>query len=225
VVLSPSRQLLVVTTADWPAVEGRLYRFERSAAGDPWRPVGESVPVVVGRGGLGWGVGLYDAAGAAGPVKREGDGRSPAGMYALGVAFGFADAVPSALGYHRLTAATECVDDSRSVYYNSLVERNRAAAIDWSSSERMRAIEPEYRLGVFVDHNVPAQPGRGSCIFLHIWKGPTSPTDGCTAMPDTSLAEIVAWLTPRPPPILVQLPRAEYDQRRQTWGLPSLPLP
>jgi len=47
----------------------------------------------------------------------------------------------------------------------------------------MFLIKHDYRLGVFVEHNTkPRRAGFGSCIFLHIWSGPTEPTIGCTAM-------------------------------------------
>src|SRR5215210_9216047 len=72
-----SRQLLVVTTRDWDAVGGTLRRFERRGAQGRWTRVGADVPVVVGRTGLAWGAGLTGTEGAAGPRKREGDGKAP----------------------------------------------------------------------------------------------------------------------------------------------------
>src|SRR5690348_5629374 len=53
-----STQMIVVTTSDWNAVEGRLQRFERAAARDAWSPVGEPISVVVGKNGMGWGIGV-----------------------------------------------------------------------------------------------------------------------------------------------------------------------
>jgi zinc D-Ala-D-Ala dipeptidase len=214
-----SRQLLVVTTGDWDAVQGTVSRFVREGRG-PWRPVGQPVPVVVGRTGLAWGT----PDGAAGPVKHEGDGRSPAGVFALGTVFGFAVPEDSlAMPFHLLTAATECVDDPRSTRYNAVVERGDGP-VDWTSSEHMRAVDPGYRLGVVIEYNpAPSVPGRGSCVFMHIWSGPTVGTAGCTAMPERDLASIVAWLDRRAAPTLVQLPRAEYDARRAAGSLPALP--
>lgn len=84
--------------------------------------------MVVGKGGLGWGDGAVAIGGhaTADPVKREGDGRSPAGIFGIGSAFGYAAERPTgwALPYLALTPATECVDDRDSKHYNRIVERS-----------------------------------------------------------------------------------------------------
>lgn len=93
--LAAARQLVVVTTPAWDSITGELRRYERTAPGAAWRAVGETVPIVVGRTGLAWGVGLDEVAAwasAGGGSKREGDGRSPAGFFPLRAAFGFAQA-------------------------------------------------------------------------------------------------------------------------------------
>ena len=56
-----STQLIVVATSDWSAVEGRLVRYERATPREPWRPLGEPIPIVVGKNGLGWGIGVIAA--------------------------------------------------------------------------------------------------------------------------------------------------------------------
>ncbi len=220
---SAARQMLLVVTADWDAVPGQLQRYER-APGRPWRPVGDAIPIVVGRTGLAWGVGLTRPDGSPGPIKREGDGRSPAGIFALGTAFGFADSDPAVrLPYRRLTVLTDCVDDPAAPQYNRIVDRDATAPPPWASAERMRGVDPEYRLGIVVEHNTdPPVPGRGSCIFLHIWDGPAHGTSGCTAMTDAAIETLLRWLDPADRPVLVQLPRAAYLARLESWGLPPL---
>ncbi len=210
-----------MTTATWDTTGGMLRRYSRDATG-AWRAVGARVPVVVGRTGLAWGVGVAPDA-ADQPVKREGDGKAPAGVFPLGTAFGFAAsraAVGTRLPYLRLVETTECVDDVASAHYNTIVDRARVRRVDWSSSERMRRIAL-YRLGVVVDYtSTPPAAGRGSCIFLHVWNGPPSSTAGCTAMAEPALAELVRWLDPARRPALVQLTDAAYARRRVAWGLP-----
>jgi zinc D-Ala-D-Ala dipeptidase len=219
--LAQATQLLVVTTATWDTTGGTLRRYSRDATG-AWRAEGARVPVVVGRTGLAWGVGVVpDAAGE--PAKHEGDGKAPAGVFALATAFGFAPsaaAVGTRLPYLPLAETTECVDDTASAHYNAIVDRGRVPRVDWTSSERMRSIDL-YRLGVVVDYNArPPAAGRGSCIFLHVWRGPGSSTAGCTAMAEPALAELVHWLDPARRPALVQLADAAYARRRAAWGLP-----
>ncbi len=117
-----SGQLLVVTTPDADAVDGRLQRYERDGEGGAWRPVGEAVAIVVGRNGLAWGSGLLAAPDEA-PKKKEGDGRSPEGAFALGTSFGQAGAaLPGArLPYLSLDADTECVDDTASIQHQDQI--------------------------------------------------------------------------------------------------------
>jgi len=221
--LARSRQLVVVTTRGWDDVPGVLRRYERKGTRGAWAQVGKDVPVAVGRNGLGWGAGLVETGAAAGPQKKEGDGKAPAGVFALGAAFGFAPAPAGRLRvpYVPLTPSVECVDDTASRKYNLIVDRLTAGDVDWNSSERMRSVEG-YRWGLVVNHNAaPTVAGRGSCIFLHVWAGPRMGTAGCTAMGEEKLTELLRWLDPKRRPLLVQLPEAEYARLRGAWGLPA----
>lgn len=223
----PATQVVVVTTAGWNAVEGRLQRFERASAGKKWKAVGDSFAVVVGKSGLAWGSGIIAvaAADAADPVKKEGDGRAPAGVFHLSTAFGYAPQEQAGwkMPYVSLTQSVECVDDSSSKFYNRVVDHSTVAA-DWNSSEHMLRPDELYRWGIVVDHNAgPARPGGGSCIFLHIWRGAGIGTVGCTAMPRERVESLLAWFDPAREPMLVQLPASEYKRLRKRWHLPALP--
>jgi L,D-peptidoglycan transpeptidase YkuD (ErfK/YbiS/YcfS/YnhG family) len=88
-----ARQLVLVTTPDADATEGRMRTYERAGAG--WRAVGDAIPVTVGRSGIAWGLGLHPA--QPGLQKREGDGRAPAGAFHIGTAFGYAPTAATAL--------------------------------------------------------------------------------------------------------------------------------
>ena len=232
--LSQAKQLIVVETPDWNAVDGRLQRFERPNSGAPWRPVGASVPIVVGRTGLAWGAGVVPVDEAeikadADPVKKEGDGKAPAGVFSLGTAFGDAAQPPAGtrLRYVQLTPSVECVDDAASTHYNRVVDRSKVA-VDWNSSEHMLSVGDPYRWGIVVGHNHGADPnlqpqaGKGSCIFLHIWRGPGHGTVGCTAMAQSELERLLAWLDPARKPLLVQLPAAQYERLKDHWKMPVL---
>jgi len=215
-----SRQLLVVTTRDWSDLHGMAQRLERR--GGLFRAVGAPFAVVIGHHGLGWGRGLPWPEPRPGPIKREGDGRSPAGLFVLGTAFGYAPQTDTALAYQSLSADIECVDDASSAHYNELVV-GREVSRDWNSSEHMRRNDDLYRLGVVVNHNTPASPGAGSCIFLHIWRGADDGTVGCTAMDPDHIRLLLHWLDPAQRPLLLQLPRPEYERSRRRWQLPPLP--
>jgi D-alanyl-D-alanine dipeptidase len=221
--LAASKQMVVVNAADWDATNGWLRRFERTAEG--WQIDEPPFRVMLGRSGLGWGIGVHPPR-QPGPQKKEGDGKSPAGIFRLTYAFGYAapDTVREIkLPYVQCTASVECVDDPNSSFYNIIKDRLSVTAPDWKSSEKMRLSDDRYRLGIFVDHNPPpAQSGAGSCIFLHIWKRPDVPTSGCTAMSDGAIESLLGWLEPHAVPLLVQLPEAEYARFQMPWMLPPL---
>ena len=215
-----AKKLAVVTTPDWDTVQGTLSRYERRNG--KWQQVGDASSVVVGKNGLAWDPrlargysGMY-----RGPVKHEGDGRSPAGVFQLKNIFGFDSALPKAERYLPLTSTTECVDDPASRYYAQVVDRQKVEIVDWHSSEKMREVTG-YRWGVVVNYNMDRTvKGDGSCIFLHQWSGPTSGTAGCTAMAAGDIEALVQWLAGEESVALVQLPKSEYQRLRSKWQLP-----
>jgi D-alanyl-D-alanine dipeptidase len=220
-----SLQAVVVTTPDWNSVPGTARLFERKSTKSSWKSAGEEFPIVVGRSGLGRDpqafVGAEYRENAA-PIKREGDGKSPAGLFPLTATFGNSDA-GAKLPFTKLDEFTECVDDTKSSFYNQIVNRMQVGNFDWKSSEKMLAVGPQYDLGVFVAYNsYPATRGSGSCIFLHIWKDASTGTSGCTAMERENLERIVKWLDPAKNPYLVQMTEAEYLSQSQSLKLPKM---
>jgi D-alanyl-D-alanine dipeptidase len=220
--ISFSSQIVVVVTSQWDATNGWLERFDRD--GTAWKAAAAANAVSVGRHGLGWGLGLHPMP-EPGPQKKEGDGRSPAGVFRLSYVFGKAsldDVEGIRMPYTQCLPSLVCVDDTNSASYNQIVDASKTPNVDWKSAEKMAAPE-EYRLGVVVEHNGTNRPGAGSCIFLHVWGAPGKPTSGCTAMEIGQLEALVAWLDHNANPILVQLPRHEYERLAPLWELPPLP--
>ncbi len=214
--------MLVVVSKNWDSVDGTLQRFEY--ASPTWQPVGQPIQIVLGRAGLAWGRGLHPTP-EPGPQKHEGDGKSPAGVFTLPSAFGYAaqEKLPGIkIPYVQCTGSLECVDDPRSKHYNEILDRPATGA-DWNSSEKMLLKNDQYRLGIFVNHNAsPAEPGCGSCVFMHIWEGPGIGTSGCTAMRGGDMELVLGWIDARANPVLVQLPESEYHRLQQAWHLPEI---
>jgi len=220
-----SLQAVIVITPDWKSIHGTARLYERKNGKSGWKSVDDGFPVVVGRSGLGmdsemkW-TGYSDD--LTQPIKKEGDGRAPGGVFPLVSTFGNKD-VGSRLPFTKLDQYTECVDDEKSNFYNQIVNRMQVGNVDWKSSEKMLAVGEQYDLGVFVAYNsYPAISGNGSCIFLHIWKTPDTGTSGCTAMSRENLEKVVRWLEPEKHPYLVQMTAAEYRSRRKALKLPTL---
>ena len=203
--LQRSRQLIVVSAGDWSATHGTLALYER-AEPQAWRRVSPEMPVTLGRNGLAWGIGLHPQD----VTKREGDGRSPAGVFELERILGRDAQSPSPrFPYQQLTATTEGIDDPQSRHYNRFVDAARVRERDWKSFEKVRPTNPMFRWVVEVKHNWDQRPGLGSCIWLHVLKAPGVATSGCTAMSESDLARLVRWLDAGKRPLLVQMPEAE----------------
>ncbi len=196
-----TRQLVLVSAPGWGARRGELRRLRRD--GGRWRSEGAPVAVDLGAAGLGWGRGLWPLAPQEGPQKREGDRRSPAGLFRVGTAFGAGPAPRRATWPWRPAGPDDrWIDDPASPHYNRWAAR-AALARGAPAGEPLA----DYRLAVVVEHNPPpALPGAGSAIFLHEASRPPGPTLGCTALPDAALRALVEWLRPADGPLLLQVP-------------------
>jgi L,D-peptidoglycan transpeptidase YkuD (ErfK/YbiS/YcfS/YnhG family) len=218
-------QLVVVAVSHWDATEGTLTTWERHDG--RWSPAGIETPVTIGRNGAAWGLGLHPPQ-QDGPQKREGDGRAPAGLFALGTAFGYAPALDTALGYAPMHATHWCMDVPASPHYNRIVDAQALGADAVAgSSEPMRldlhaAGDQRYRAGFVIRHNAGAVPGAGSCIFAHLWKAPGVPTAGCTAMPAEAMDRLLAWLDAGAAPLFALLPDDAYARVQADWNLPPI---
>lgn len=219
------RQMLLCVGGDWQSPSATLRFFERADAMAPWKAAGVAFPVMLGRNGLGWGLGLNKQT-EDGPVKREGDGKAPAGVFALGPAFA---RDPAELGPNPgmpvldLRKRLLCVDTPQSRFYNRILPADQAQPKDFDSAEDMLEVGELYRFGLVVDHNgSPVSPGAGSCVFLHIWRAPDKPTAGCTAMAAENLKAVLEKLDRNAHPVLVQLPADQYSRLRSAWALPAL---
>ena len=215
-----SNQLVTAIVPEWSSTTAELRLWQRE--GDTWKLAMGPWPGVVGTAGVAWGIGLHGSGtppGRSGPTKQEGDGKSPAGVFGFRSSYGYAKQAPATvLTYVSVDENWQCVDDPKSKRYTSIVDR-RQGTPDWSSAEDMRRKDELYTWVVDIAHNPEASPGKGSCIFLHVWRGPSSATVGCTAMDERKLKTLIERLEPSA--TFVLLPRAEYDALAPVWDLPK----
>jgi D-alanyl-D-alanine dipeptidase len=156
--------------------------------------------VVLGAKGAAWGHGFHHLAKPGDPLKREGDKRTPAGVFAFGRPFGFA---PSPLpGFLHLQPDTVCVDDPSSDAYNTITAHGNVG--DRVSVESMHS-GSLYRRGIVVRYLTSASLRSGSCIFIHVWKSPTAGTAGCIALPEARVAALQEFAVD-PTAVLAVLP-------------------
>ena len=196
-----TKQLLVVTTKNWSTPNGVMQRYERTDK--KWQKTGKAINIKLGRNGLGWGIGLHKTPKNTKYIKKEGDGKAPAGIFSLKQAFGYQPFVVE-YPYEVYKATDHCVDDVNSKLYNKIVDSKKVKR-DYKSKEHMKFPKDYYKYGIVVNHNhideKGAIKGAGSCIFIHIKKVPTA---GCTVMSEGQMKEIIKWLDVGSEPLLVQ---------------------
>lgn len=217
-----SSQCVVGIAEDWNSSHATLSFYTRSGSG--WIREGATWPTRLGREGLVWGLGLHPLpSGAA--LKKEGDWRSPAGVFRLGGVWGFPSSIRKhpALPYRKVTPRDLWIEDPASADYNKNVILGHDPSSAWEKKQQMKQTDPAHALKLFIAHNAPPKvvPGAGSSIFFHIWRaGGSKPTAGCTTMEETRLRELIARLDPSKQPIYVLLPKAEYERYKASWKLP-----
>ncbi|QDG51493.1 DUF1287 domain-containing protein [Persicimonas caeni] len=196
------KQVILVQTGSASSSRGTLRRFRRTE--DGWQQVGELVDVRLGAAGLGEGRGLYDFDAGDLEAKKEGDKRSPAGVFGLGTAFGTVEKpYEGDWPWRSVDARDRWVDDPTSPHYNTW---QRVGADgkegDWKSAEKLAM----YRLGLVVEHNTKdVKKGAGSAIFLHTFAVGEGATLGCTSTKQAALVELLGWLDLKDEPMLVQV--------------------
>ena len=209
VIPKESQQLLMVTTKGWNEKQGTLQRFEKIDM--KWSRVGKPISIILGRNGLGWGIGLHEIPKDAQYIKKEGDGKAPAGLFTLGNGFGYGKLTID-FPYEVYKRTDHCVDDSNSKWYNRIVDSTRIKK-DYKSFEHMKLNNRLYKYGMTVNHNREQVKMAGSCIFIHIRSGNGKGTAGCTAMKERDIVEILKWIKEEKRPLLLQLPRDEVVKK------------
>jgi len=209
VIPKETKQLLKVVTKGWNDREGVLQRFERNDSS--WKKVGKPISIILGRNGLGWGIGLHTIPKDAKYIKKEGDGKAPAGLFHLGNAFGYSS-FKIDFPYEVYKRSDHCVDDSNSIYYNRVIDSTKVVK-DYNSFEHMKLKNKLYKYGIIVNHNSEQVKMAGSCIFMHIRSGNGKGTAGCTAMGENKIVEVLKWLKEDKQPLLLQLPRIEIAKK------------
>jgi D-alanyl-D-alanine dipeptidase len=207
-----TKQVLLVTSIDEQAIQGKIRLLQWDEAAQKWQQELGETPVTLGRTGLAWAKGHHPASWNNGIMKKEGDGKSPQGIFAVTSFFGYKPekevGFVSQLPYKMCGKNDVCVDDVNSSSYNRLNVKN-GVIMDWKSAEDMLRTDSQYALGAMLDYNSnPVVKGEGSCVFIHIWRAADKPTAGCTALPANEILPFFAKLSAAQNPLLVQMTEA-----------------
>ncbi len=140
---------------------------------------GRRFPRVVGTSGLS-------------PRKREGDGATPLGTHRIVGLLYRPDRMARPTNWAvAIRPRDGWSDDPSDPDYNLMVTRPHPF-----SHERLWRADPLYDLVLLTDWNWPfAEKGRGSAIFLHRWRRPGYPTEGCIAFRPDHLRWIAEKIT------------------------------
>ena len=144
-------------------------------------------PCTMGRGGIS-------------AAKREGDGATPAGEMRITGALFRPDRMARPVPWARPIGPRDLwCDDPGHPLYNRPARAPLAA-----SAEALRRADPLYDLILTTDWNEGGVPGRGSAIFVHRWRRPGAPTEGCIAL---APADLLAVARAAPPGTRLLVPR------------------
>jgi L,D-peptidoglycan transpeptidase YkuD (ErfK/YbiS/YcfS/YnhG family) len=133
-------------------------------------------------------VGIHGVAAKRGrEAKREGDGRTPAGVFPLRSGFGTEGDPGLRLGWFDAGRRDVWVDDPASSRYNT--HQKRPVHGRWRSAEQLRMAA--YSYAQVIGYNESRIPGAGSAIFLHVGTG--GPTVGCVSLSATHLRAVMRW--------------------------------
>jgi L,D-peptidoglycan transpeptidase YkuD (ErfK/YbiS/YcfS/YnhG family) len=128
--------------------------------------------------------------------KREGDGASPVGSFALLQAYFRADRClrpRTGLRLRPIRPGDGWCDDPRDPLYNRPVRLPRA-----TSHEEMWRQDGLYDVVVDIAWNRgPIIKGRGSAIFMHLARPGFAPTQGCVAVDPRAMRRLLEWIGPK----------------------------
>lgn len=145
------------------------------------RFAGRYWPCTIGRGGVS-------------AAKREGDGATPRGVHRIvGMLYRPDRMAPPTDWAVPIGPGDLWSDDPAAPDYNTMVRAPYP-----HSHEVLRRADPLYDLVILTDWNWPyAIPGRGSAIFIHQWRRPGYPTEGCIALRRADLHAIAPMIRHR----------------------------
>lgn len=191
--LYANKQLILVVADKESSTSAKLYAFEDN------KLLFDAIDVNLGRNGLS-------------EKKQEGDGKAPSGEFALSAVFGYKKSYKTKMPYIQARHNLLCIDDTNSPDYNKIVTYNGESL---KSFELMHRDDKQYKLGILVDYNKDNLKAKGSCIFIHIQKAPSSPSAGCTTMKEEDLVKIINWLDINKNPTLLQITKDKLDSYKK----------
>lgn len=126
---------------------------------------------------------------------REGDAKTPVGVYTFTQAFGINPDPGSPMGYTQVDASHYWDGDSNSDRYNQLVSTRDYTDFDRKDSEHIIDYALAYKYCLNISWNFDGTPKKGSAIFLHCYTK-NKFTGGCVSLPEDIMRKVVTLVKP-----------------------------
>ena len=127
--------------------------------------------------------------------SREGDMKTPQGVFTFTMAFGIQEDPGCPMGYVQVDGSHYWVGDSNSEHYNRFVSVNEHGNFSTKDSEHIIDYTTAYKYCLNISYNVDGIPGKGSAIFLHC-QTKNHYTAGCVAIPEDDMKEVLRHVKP-----------------------------
>lgn len=154
---------------------------EKDANGE-WQQL-MTTPGFIGKAGLG--------------KTKEGDNKTPQGVFRFDAAFGIAPDPGCAIKYTQVDENYYWSGDVRpGKMYNKMVDIRKMPDLDTKASEHIVDYKPNYVYCLNIGYNPLCTVGKGSALFLHCLDARKPYTGGCVAIPEDKMRFVLQTVRP-----------------------------
>ena len=140
-----------------------------------------TTPGFIGKNGLG--------------KEREGDNKTPVGVFKFNRAFGIAPDPGCSIPYVQIDENHYWSGDFN-CKYNELVDIRDYPNLDTANSEHLVDYKPNYTYCLNMGYNAENVAGKGSALFLHCFGAAKTWTAGCVAIPEDKMRFVMRNVNP-----------------------------
>lgn len=126
---------------------------------------------------------------------REGDMKTPCGVFTFTEAFGILPDPGCMMGYTQASETHYWVGDSNSERYNKMTSASDYDSFSRKDSEHIIDYDLAYKYALNISYNIEGTPGKGSAIFLHCFTK-NHYTAGCVAIPEDDMRTVLRNVKP-----------------------------
>lgn len=187
---SPCKQIIVVTDEEKLYDKGKTYfkallhTFEKN--NHEWVETSPAFKVNLGIRGM-----AYPG------QKKEGDLKTPSGLYPIPFVFGYKKDINTKMNFVVVGKNHVWVCDSLSEEYNKLIVDVDGKYKNNQKNEKLFRPDVLNKYAIAIGYNMnPIVRGKGSAIFMHVQRYTNHKTAGCISMPEQKIADLIKWLDP-----------------------------